>query len=161
MNTPAERRAANDQRVAEDVAKFGCHVISVFDPEEKLPNFSYSVGIEESSSAPEAIVIGVKPALGHAMINEYNDQVRKGVKFKRGILYPGFLEGFEIFIEPAKSSLLSEYTLGCSRYYSGAAYSVVQLIYPTTTGLWPWQASASEWFRANQPMLGRKHPQRA
>jgi len=160
MSTSEARRAASDQRVADDIAKYGCHVISVFDPEEQLPTFSYSVGVQATTGAPEAIVIGVRPSLGHSMINEYNDQVRKGAKFERGVLHPGFLEGFSIYIERAKPRLLSEYTFGCTRYYKGTDYSVVQLIYPTTTGVWPWQASATEWFRSNQPMLGRTRPNR-
>jgi hypothetical protein len=161
MTTASEkRRAENDKRVAADVDKYGCHVISVFDPEEKLPSFSYSVGIQATSGAPEAIVLGVRPNLGHSMINEYNDQVRKGMRFERSVQYPGFLEGFNIYVESAKAALLSEYTLGCTRFYKGTDYSVVQLIYPTTEGVWPWQKAASEWFKLNQPMLGRKHPHR-
>jgi Domain of unknown function (DUF4262) len=161
MTTASEdRRAENDKRVAADVEKYGCHVISVFDPEERLPTFSYSVGIQATSGAPEAIVIGVRSNLGHAMINEYNDQVRKGAQFKRSTQYQGFLEGFNIYIEPARAALLSEYTLGCTRFYKDKGYSVVQLIYPTTSGVWPWQKAASEWFKSNQPMLGRKHPHR-
>jgi hypothetical protein len=161
MHTTAkERSAENDRRVADDVAKYGCHVISVFDPDEKLPTFSYSVGIQATSGEPEAIVIGVSPNLGHSMINEYNDQIRKGVRFQRAVQYSGFLEGFSIYVEPANARLVSEYTFGCARYYKGDAYSVVQLIYPTTSGVWPWQKAASEWFRSNQPLLGRKHPHR-
>jgi hypothetical protein len=94
------------------------------------------------------------------MINEYNDRVRKGVRFERSTLYSGFLEGFQIYVEPAKAALLSEYTLGCNRFYKGAAYAVVQLVYPSTAGVWPWQAAGTEWFKWNQPMLGRKHPHR-
>ena len=158
--TSEERRAENDKRVAADVEKYGCHVISVFDPEEKLPSFSYSVGIQATSGAPEAIVIGVRQNLGHSMINEYNDRVRRGVRFQRAVQYPGFLDGFNIYVEPAKAALLSEYTLGCTRFYKGGDYSVVQLIYPTTSGVWPWHKAASEWFKSNQPMLGRRHAHR-
>jgi Domain of unknown function (DUF4262) len=159
--TPEERRAENDKRVAADVEKYGCHVISVFDPDEKNPSFSYSIGIQATSGMPEAIVIGLSPKLGHSMINTYNKQVRDGVRFERATLYPGFLEDFSIYIEPAKPALLGEYTLGCTRFYKGDDYSVVQLIYPSTAGVWPWQKAASEWFKANQPLLGRKHPHRA
>jgi len=158
--TAEERRIENDKRVSADVSKYGCHVISVFDPEAQQPTFSYSVGIQAMTGAPEAIVVGVRPELGHSMVNEYNDQVRKGVRFLRGTPYSGFLEGFDIYVEPAKAELLREYTLGCSRYYKEEAYSVVQLIYPTTSGIWPWYKAASEWFKSNQPMLGRKLPSR-
>ncbi len=158
--TSVDRPAENDRRVAADVEQYGCHVISVFDPEEKLPTFTYSVGIQATSGAPEAIVIGVRPNLGHSMINEYNDNIRRGNRFERSTQYSGFLEGFQIYVEPAKAELLNEYTLGCARFYQGSGYSVVQLIYPTTEGVWPWQDAASEWFKSNQPMLGRKHPHR-
>jgi hypothetical protein len=160
MSTAEERRAANDQRVADDIREYGCHVISVFDPEEKQPTFSYSVGIQEMTGSPEAIIIGLSPSLGHSAINEYSAQIRAGKKFERGVLYPGFLEGFSIYIEPVKPSRLVEYTLGCNRFYKGRPYSTVQLVYPTTSGVWPWQASASEWFISNQPMLGRQRVNR-
>ncbi len=160
MDTAEACRAANDQRVAEDIQKYGCHVISVFDPDEKAPSFSYSIGIQANTGAPEAIVVGVRSSLGHSMVNEYNDQVRRGTLFKRGVLYHGFLEGFSIYVEPAKPRLLNEYTLGCNRYYKNKKFSVVQLIYPSTAGVWPWQTAASEWFKVHQPMLGRKLPYR-
>ena len=153
-------RAASDRRVANHVRKYGCHVVSVFDPEDKLPTFSYSIGIQATMGVPEAIVIGLSPDLGHFLIYEYNDQVRQGVKFERGVPYADFLEGFNIYVEPAQPKLLTEYTLGCSRFYKGEAYSVVQLIYPTTSGVWPWQDGASKKFKALQPLLGRKHPYR-
>ena len=71
MTQDEDRRAANDRRVADDIRRFGCHVISVFDPHEQLPTFSYSIGIQETTGCPEAIVVGLSPKLGASMINEY------------------------------------------------------------------------------------------
>lgn len=161
MSAFDEKRAANDKRVAIDVREYGCHVISVFDPKEVQPFFSYSVGIQETSSVPEAIVVGLKSNIGGFMINEYNRQVKAGARFQRGVRYSGFLEGFEVYIEPARRRLLADYTYGCDRYYGEREYSVVQIIWPSTAGVWPWQKSASVWFRGNQPMLGRVRPNRA
>lgn len=158
--SPEERRAQNDQRVAHDVATHGCHVISVFDPEEKLPTFSYSVGMRRSTGAPDAIVLGVRASLGHALVNEYKDRIRAGELFERGVPYEGFLDGFSIYVEPARRALFGEYTLGCDRFYNGEPYEVVQLVYPTTSGVWPWSKRASAWFVTNQPMLGRRNPSR-
>lgn len=160
MTTPEERRAANDLRVAEDIRRCGCHIVSVFDAEERHPNFSYSIGIQETTGFPEAIVVGLSHKLGAAMITEYLRQLRGGTRFVRGTLYKGFLEGFQIYVEPAKAADLTEYTLGCDRYYKGNKYAVVQLVWPSTAGAWPWQRSASEWLQHNQPMLGRKRPDR-
>lgn len=160
MTTLEERRIASDKRVVDNICKYGCHVLSVFDPEEKHPNFTYSIGIQETTGAPEVLVVGIRSELGHSMVSEYHAQLKKGVQFKRGVLYQGFLEGFAVYVEPVKPQNLSEYTGGCNRYYKEKHYSVVQLIYPSTTGVWTWQSLATTWFKVNQPMLGRKRPDR-
>ena len=161
MTISAEKRAANDLRVANDVSEYGCHVVSVFDPEGEQPYFSNSIGIQQTSGVPEAIVVGLKPELGGWMVNEYNRLVRAGHRLRRGVLYPGFLEGFEVYIEPARRKLLAEYTFGCDRYYGDQPYEVVQIVWPSTSGVWPWQKQATDWFKSNQPMLGRARPDRA
>ena len=161
MSISAQQRASNDKRVEDDIHEYGCHVISVFDPNEVAPCFSYSVGIQETSGAPEAIVVGLSPNLGGFLINEYNRQIRDGARFVQDVLYPDFLEGFEVYIEPAQKELLVEYTLGCNRYYKNKDYSVVQIVWPSTANVWPWQKSASDWFKNNQPMLGRARPDHA
>ena len=118
------KRAANDRRVARDIERYGCHVISVFDPDGRLPSFSYSIGIQDSSGAPDVIVFGLRP-------------------------------------EPARRARYVRYAYGCARYYGEREYSMVQLVWPSTKGVWPWNKSASKWLVRNQPMLGRKRPDRA
>ena len=54
MGTPAEHRAASDKMVTEGIRKYGCHLMSVFDPEDERPTSSYSVGILETIEAPES-----------------------------------------------------------------------------------------------------------
>ncbi len=158
--TKKERQAASDHRVADHIAKYGCHVYCVVDPQNQSPTFTYSVGIQHTTGQPEAIVIGLSTELGHFMINEYLAKLRKGVRFRRGWKYKGFLEGYPVYMEPAKRVMLKEYTFGCDRYYAGKPYSVVQLVYPNTMGVWPWEKEAHQSFRDIQPMLGRKRTDR-
>ena len=113
--TPEERRARSDAKVAQDVQRYGCHVISVFDPDQKEPFFSYSIGIQQSSGAPEAIVIGLRPELGGFVVNEYNRRIRKGQAFYRGVPYKGFLRGFPVYIEPVLKNRNADYTYGKRR----------------------------------------------
>jgi hypothetical protein len=161
MPGPTQRQlSSNDKRVVRDIKRYGCHVINVFDPRGRLPFFSYSIGIQDSSGAPEVIVIGLRPELGGFLVNEYNRQVRKGKRFKRGRRYAGMLKGFPVYFEPARQARFRRYTYGCTRYYGDREYSVVQLIFPSTKGVWPWNKSASKWLVRNQPMLGRVRPDR-
>jgi hypothetical protein len=37
--------------------------------------------------------------------------------------------------------------------YKGQPFRVYQIIWPTTTGVFPWEPGASDWFIARQPLL--------
>ncbi|TIR44638.1 MAG: DUF4262 domain-containing protein, partial [Mesorhizobium sp.] len=38
-------------------------------------------------------------------------------------------------------------------FYDGPVFRIMQLIFPTTSGVWPWDAEAGEWFCKRQPSL--------
>jgi Domain of unknown function (DUF4262) len=160
MGNVLEKRKQSDLIVVEHIRKFGCHVVNVFDPDGLQPHFSYSIGIQETLSVPEVIVVGLRPEMSQWMVNEYNRRVGTGEHFQRGVLYSGFLEGFEVYVEPTRRKLVAEYTFGCDRYYDNRPYEVVQIVWPSTAGVWPWRKRANDWFRNNQPMLGRVRPDR-
>jgi hypothetical protein len=154
------KRQRADKQVAANINKYGCHVYSVFDPEGKSPTFTYSIGIQATTGFPEIIVFGLRPELAHDMVIEYLERLITGTRFQRGVLYSGFLNGFQIYLEPTKPNAVKEYSLGCYRYYADQEFSTVQLIFPDTQGIWPWQKTATAAFKAIQPMLGRLRPDR-
>lgn len=142
-----------DQKALDDIAEYGCHVIHVMEDDEG-PGFSYSAGIERSSAAPEVVVIGLKRSLAHSIVNEYNRRVRAGERFEVGRRYGGFIEGFELQVVAVAKAHYRAYFGWALGLYEGSDFRVVQLIYPTTDGVWPWDAHASDGFRAYQPILG-------
>ncbi len=145
-----------DQRTKEDIAKYGCSVMHVFDPEDKLPPFAYSIGIQRETGAPEVVVIGLKRPIAHSVVNEYNKRVREGERFAVGQYYGGFLEGFEIYIGAVPKSVYDDYHGQNIDFYGGRDFEVVQVIYPTTKGVWPWAEDAPESFQEWQPVLAKK-----
>jgi hypothetical protein len=141
-----------DKKVKDNIAKYGCHVLHIAE-EGDLPPFSYSVGITQQTGAPEVVVIGLKSDIAHFVVNEYNRRVRAGERFEPGKLYAGFLEGFEVLAQPVPRDAYDEYFGQNLRFYDGPNFEVLQLVYPTTDGVWPWSAEASEYFRNRQPIL--------
>jgi hypothetical protein len=142
----------HERQTLENIEKYGCSVIHVME-EGDLPPFYYSVGITKTSQAPEAIVMGLKKNLAHAVINEYNNRVRAGEKFESGKRYNGFIEGFEVQAQKVDRSFYDEY-LGRNLWlYKGPNFEALQFIYPATNGIWPWDARASAWFKSRQPIL--------
>lgn len=143
---------AGEQKALRDIEQFGCHVIHVL-AEREHPPFAYSVGIQQSSNTPELIVIGLKQPVAHFVINEYNRRIRAGVRFVDGDLADAFLEGFDCFFRIVDRSHYRQY-LGWNIWlYRGESFDAMQLLYPDTSGHWPWQREASDWFRSWQPIL--------
>lgn len=145
-----------DTRTREDLAKFGCSVMHVFDPEGELPPFSYSIGIQQETGAPEVVVIGLKQPMAHFVVNEYNKRVREGERFEIGNYYSGFLEGFDVYVGAVSKSVYDEYFGQGIDFYGSRNFGVVQVVYPTTRGVWPWTEGAPESFRQWQPLLAHK-----
>jgi hypothetical protein len=141
-----------EEKALADIEAYGCHVIHVLEDQEGPP-FSYSVGVQRASGASEVIVIGLKQPIAHFIVNEYNRRIRAGESFVAGERYEGFLEGFRVQFEEVGPEAFDEY-MGWDKWlYGGKDFKVLQIIYPTTDGIWPWEESAPEWFRGRQPVL--------
>ena len=141
-----------DAKAFADIEKYGCHVLHIVE-EADLPPFAYSIGIQQSCGAPELVVIGLKQPLAHFVINEYNKQVRTGARFRAGGYYSGFLESFDCKMQGVHRSHYKDYFGWGLWLYKGSEFEVLQLVYPTVEGIWPWDAEATEWFRNRQPLL--------
>ena len=136
---PGERKALAD------IEQYGCHVIHVM-AEGHLPPFSYSVGIHRSTGVPEVIVIGLAQPLAHFIVNEYNARVRAGERFAAGQRVSGFLEGFDCELRTVHPSRHRDYMGWDIWLYAGAYFDALQLVYPTISGVWPWDPEAESGF---------------
>lgn len=144
----------SDRRLLENIEKFGCQVMHISE-EDELPPFAYSVGIQKTSGAPEVVVIGLKRDMAHFVVNEYNKRVREGEKFTPGKRYSGFIGDFEMEVATVHQSHYKEYFGYSLWFYKGPHFDVVQLVFPNTSGVWPWESEATDWFRAWQPILSK------
>jgi hypothetical protein len=141
-----------DRKIEENIERFGCSVMHIA-AENELPPFAFSVGITRTCGVPEVVVIGLKEPIAHSVVNEYNRRVRAGTEFRPGERYAGFIEGFDVLAQKVDKAFYGEYFGYNLWLYGGPHFEVVQLVYPNTSGVWPWEPSASEWFRSWQPVL--------
>lgn len=143
---------AHDQKARSDVETYGCHILKVFG-EDELPPFAYSIGIEATSHQPDLLVVGLDLQFSQNLINDYNDRVRNGEVFVPNVPYDGFLAGFPVFFSPMLKQHYQEYLGWGLWFYEGDDFRTFQLIYPTTSGVWPWDPEASDGFRQRSPIL--------
>jgi hypothetical protein len=143
-----------DQKVRSNIEKYGCHVIHVLPTKDDDHSpFAYSIGIEHSAGQPEIFLIGLKQPLAHSLINLYCRRVREGERFDHGQTVLGFLEGFECQFRSVHRSHYDDYLGQNMSFYGNSDFRVLQLVYPNTSGIWPWDPRADDWFRARQPLL--------
>jgi hypothetical protein len=123
--------------------------------EGDLPPYAYSIGIAAETGEAEVVVIGLKREVAHFVVNEYNRRVRDGEHFEPGRLYSGFVDGFDLLAEEVPVSKYDDYFGRGLSYYEGEHFRILQLVYPSTSGVWPWSPDAPESFRNRQPILAR------
>ena len=141
-----------DAKALRDVEAFGCHVLLISGDEDG-PNFCYSIGIEATSQQPDLLILGMRSETAHWIINEYNERVRAGEVFVPNLPYYGFIEGFPVFFSLLGREHYEKY-LGWGRwFYGGNTFRAYQMIYPTTSGLWPWSKGAPEGYLWAMPLL--------
>ena len=140
---------AADAKALADIEKYGLHVVSVMEDDEHAP-FTYSIGIEQSLGMPELIVIGLKSNVAHSAINECYRQMKEGVAIAPGARVAGLLGGgFECLIGEASFEKVSDYMHWARWLYKGQPFRAYQIIWPSTTGLFPWEPGAADWFCAS------------
>ena len=142
----------HEQKCLADIEQYGCHILHIMEG-DGYPPFSYSVGINRSSDAPELIVIGLSRELSHNIINEYCHRARTGRRYQAGDVGEEFLDGFSChFRKVAREHY--PWHFGWNLWlYDGPQFEALQLVYPDTRGIWPWQVPEDDPFRRWQPLL--------
>jgi hypothetical protein len=142
----------HELKALENIEKYGCHVMNVLE-EDDLPGFTYSIGINKKQNKPDVVVMGLKTELAHSMVNNYKDRLLEGEVFETGKFYSDFLGNFDVcFIKVAKKHFKEHFGWGLW-LHNGDDFDVLQMVWPTTEGVWPWDEEKSEYYTWAQPIL--------
>lgn len=144
-----------EEKFRQIISDYGWHVMQVRNREEETgPTFSYSTGLWENFKHPEIIIFGLSGELEHSIINNIGEDVKSGkITFKANSYYDDFLEGFKVFMTSAQEPVKKEYMAWADWYYNREDFPILQCVWPTTNGIWPWNKDADEEFLKIQPLL--------
>lgn len=121
------------EKVDEDIAKYGWHVLSVTC--EDSPSFSYTVGFEETLNHPEIIMSGLGTELMHHLLNDIGELIKLGDSFKDGDLSNEVVSGFPVKFIAVKDNVLSEYLRVAEVHYDSKGFRALQCIWPDKKGV--------------------------
>jgi hypothetical protein len=145
---------AGEQKLLDDVAKFGWHCMNVLGDEDHEP-FTYTVGLFETYGHPELLIYGVPRDVAHAVLRIAADAVADGKPLNLGEPTDELLEGYACVFVPVPLSEYPEHVGFARWYYEGDHFPVQQVIWPSKSGQFPWHPQASTAFRKKQPVLGQ------
>jgi len=142
-----------NKEVQDNIDKFGLNVRHVL-AENDLPPFSYSIGLVKSYCHPEIIIVGLKQQLAHLLINNMATDIKKGKVFVPFKYEPNILDDFNCYFIEVEKSNYDQYVGGAQQYYKGDEFPLLQCIYPTIKGIYPWEEKWPESIKNLQPILG-------
>lgn len=150
---PMNEISSSAQQLNSDIKQHGCHIIHVL-ADETGSGFSYSVGLFHTFKHPEIIFIGLKEDLAHLLINNILYDIKKGKTFSAGQSYADILDDFQCPMIEVKKEFYDEYFGQAQDFYKSDEFPVLQCVYPTTSGVFPWDEDAPEGFVKHQTILG-------
>ena len=148
----------HERNLIEKIDEFGYFKMSVFDPDEDDPNFTYSVGFNKSFGQPECIILGLGVTLMQKMIDVLFDKFEDGLALHTGVVIDDLLGGgFKCIAMPVnRQHITAEYfssAMWHNRHCGGTndTFQAYQIIWPgAANGLYPWQ---DEDVASLQPLL--------
>ena len=148
-----------EQKILANVAEFGCHVTTVFDPQGDDPSFTYSAGFAHTLDQGEVIVFGLSHDLMHFIVNETMRQCRNGLQLEDWGAISGLVEGFDLVARSIPPSKLDREHFNSAMWLHRREFGIeltraFQLVWPgAADGLFPWNKDSSESVREWQPAL--------
>ena len=145
MRTPKDKQ---EKKAVDDIRKYGLHVINVAE-DTQGPEFAYSIGLFENYAHPEIIIVGLKQQLAHTLLNNMAYDIKSGSTFASGQFHENVLDDFLCYFGDVPKSKYKDYVGWASWFYEGDRFPLLQCVYPTITGKFPWEPDFPEetlWF---------------
>jgi hypothetical protein len=114
------------------------------------PAFAYTVGLPHQFGHPELVMSGQRGELMHRALNAAARMVQQGHDFRAGVLTENVIGRFPVLAEHLTVEACQE-LLRFSWWFHRWPGPGVQLVWPDTAGIWPWQPGATTMATDLQP----------
>lgn len=119
------------------------------------PAYAYTLGVPAAVSFPEVAVFGLTPAASKGLLGLVVDARRGGTEIPLGVELVGLLDNeLRCMFAPIDLGEWGGWFTTAARWYEGAAFEVVQLLYPDRNGFMPYEGGFEQRLRLAQPVVG-------
>ncbi len=156
LRTLADCENEYEKKLVERIENGGWQVTSIFDNDDGGVPFAYSIGIFQNFGQPELLMIGPDSNSAARYVNRYGALIKeKSETYSAGNFYSGIMDELDICMIDANDEAKEEFTLSCNWFYKSRNYPLMQCIWPSIKGFWPWDAHAWEDYKNRQPVYGQ------
>lgn len=123
-------------------------------------NLVYTVGLSHTNPVcADVIIFGPYrlPILMNIVWDVARSMLREGARYQAGssqtVVAQGQTYPSPFFFASVEQRYMHAYPKAAVDYYASTAFPLMQIVWPDTRGLWPWQAGFEEQFAGTQPLL--------
>ena len=143
-----------EQKVLSDIAEYGWHAMNVVE-DDGHPPWSFSVGLYETWTYPELIIIGRSRSTAHEMLATIANELEENRQPDLSDAGSYLLLGIACRFIPVDTQHYQDYVGFARWFYRGKHFPLYQIVWPSNDGRYPWNPKASRLFKEWQPVLGR------
>ncbi len=150
----SEDSSKEDDKIIEDVAKFGWHVVMI-EATDYFPSFAYTVGLWKNYNHPEIIAFGLSLKTLHLILNDAGDNIKKGGHYETGKVYSDFFTNGDVQFVSVDKRSMRDYFGYAIWFNEGVDFPALELIWTDRGNKFPWDDGYEEEFQYKQPLLDR------
>ena len=125
------------------------------DTDPPSPAYAYTIGVPELTGFPEIAVFGLTPVAANGLLGLVVDALQGGTDIPFGVELIGLLDNeLRCLFAPIDLDTQPEAFATAAAWYRGAAFAMVQLLYPDRNGFMPYEAGFEQRMRLAQPVVG-------
>lgn len=137
-----------------NIERFGLQVIMI-NSTSYTPSFAYSIGLWENYHHPEIICFGLPTDVGHGIINDVAEIIKRGEEIKAGKIYTEIFQDSRASFLKIDKRNIEDYFGAALTYYKNDRFNALQLIWTDRDDKFPWEKGFEEEFLFKQPLLDR------
>ena len=92
--------------------------------------------------------------MAHVLINNIGEDIKNGKIYSSKEFYDNILDDFKCFMTTVTKENYKNYVGYGLWYYKSDNFPLLQCIYPTVKGIYPWESEWPESIKNLQPILG-------
>lgn len=125
------------------------------DTDPPTPAYTYTIGLTDAVGFPEVAVFGLTPVASTGLLDLVADAVRGGTEIPLGVELVGLLDNeLRCLFAPVDLDAWGPLFETGIAWRQGAAFELVQLMYPDRNGFMPYEAGFDQRLRLAQPVIG-------